>query len=100
MPETFPMWWRQKEEEAPTRSCRCLFLTFLQNSFTLSLVDSQVCGKWGTFQAVVRGSSALTSGVYRQRCHSFDVFISSTQDVPTHLQYGGTQLPAYCHICA
>ncbi len=42
----------------------------------------------------------VTSGVYTQRCTSFDVFISSKQDVPTHLQYGGTQLPTFCHICA
>ncbi len=42
----------------------------------------------------------VTSGVYTQRCASFDVFISSKQDVPTHLQYGGTQLPTFCHICA
>lgn len=46
------------------------------------------------------GAIAVTSGVYTQRCTSFDVFISSKQDVPTYLQYGGTQLPPFCHICA
>lgn len=67
-----------------------------QNSSMLSCVDLKVCRKWGTFL----GASVVTSGVYFQRCDSFDVFISSKQDVPTYLQYGGTQLPAFCHICA
>jgi len=35
-----------------------------------------------------------------QQHASFHVLISSKQDVPTHLQHGGTQLPAFRHICA
>ena len=46
------------------------------------------------------GAGVVTSGVYTQQCSAFDVFISSKQDVPTYLQYGGTQLPCVCHICA
>lgn len=43
----------------------------------------------GNFQPVVQGTI--------RKCN---VFISLKQDVPSHLQHGGTQLPAFRHICA
>lgn len=89
-PQTFCMWWKIRLAAAAA------FTQPFQNSSILSCVCLRVSRKWGTFL----GASVVTPCVYLQQCNSFDVFISSKQDVPTYLQHGGTQLPAFCHICA